>query len=733
MAALCVDFRQRQVPEVQVGQVAAETWIAPSDYVVEDDASTLSRRVQAVQEQGPVFDLDPNILASVEAELRDSFARGRELLSRAKPHDRASDPDSLSQQLDATLPHIKSQGVARILARQLFSRELENQLVGIVRQSYGGGIMSSRENLSSLDRPGVVLRNSATREEKTLRNLDTLRDLRAARSAVRQKGAELIGLSPSDRPELVQYLESLILPNISYNISETDARKLRASERVDAVAVQIKKGRTLIRRGEKITEHQRDLLSALREVQDRSSIWGRFTGVFLLAGCFLYLLWRYFIFYQTRHRKIRNHYVLLALVLVGLLGIARAFVLVAVLFAQSFGGGATATPSLFYYLIPAALGAMLVILLVDMQVAIFFSIIASILLGVQSTSLQLTVYSVVGSLAAVYALNQYRERSALIRAGSAVAIVNLFSILALNLSLQESLPRDVWIVQSASGVASGLVAAMLASLCLPILESVFNITTDIRLLELSNLNQPILRKLALEAPGTYHHSILVGTLAEAAAEAIHANSLLARVGAYYHGIGKIRKPEYYVENQAFCGNKHEKLSPNMSSLIIASHVKDGLEIAEELKIPKKICDLIPQHHGTRLMTYFYQKARDEMGDKNLEINESDFRYPGPKPQTKEAAILMISDQIEAASRTLVEPNPAQVRAMIRRLINASIEDGQLDECDITLKELDLMIDGFQRILSGIYHHRIVYPGYDFNKDAKGPARPVHSPENTRIQ
>ena len=208
---------------------------------------------------------------------------------------------------------------------------------------------------------------------------------------------------------------------------------------------------------------------------------------------------------------------------------------------------------------------------------------------------------------------------------------------------------------------------------------------------------------------------MVGTLGEAAAEAIGANPLLARVGAYYHDIGKMLKPEYFVENQVFGLNKHETLSPSMSCLIIASHVKDGLELAREIGLAQQIRDMIPQHHGTRVMTYFYQKAKDTLDQKNQEVEEGDFRYPGPKPQSKESAIIMMADSVEAASRTLSNPTPAQVQGMINRLVDAIVADDQFDECDITLRDIRLVKESFFKILSGIYHRRIDYPGYDFSE------------------
>ena len=374
------------------------------------------------------------------------------------------------------------------------------------------------------------------------------------------------------------------------------------------------------------------------------------------------------------------------------------------------------TPVDFYLMVPTAAGALIVVLLTNVPLTVFFALTFAVLVGLMTGEGLMVIYTLAGSLAAIYALDQYRERSAVTRAGLVIGLVNVAIALGYQLfSMETGFDWLLFALRSAAGLVSGMLAAMLASLLLPILESLFRITTDVRLLELSNLNNPVLRRLALEAPGTYHHSITVGTLAEAGAEAIGANNLLVRVGAYYHDIGKLKAPEYYVENQIYSGNKHDNLTPSMSSLILGSHVKDGLAMADEIKLLPKVRDLIPQHHGTRVMKYFYEKAKEAARGKGMEVSESEFRYPGPKPQSREAAILMLADQVEAASRTLEDPGPGQIRSMIHRLTQATVEDGQFDECDVTIKELGRIGGAFERVLMGMYHHRVEYPGFEFNK------------------
>jgi len=257
------------------------------------------------------------------------------------------------------------------------------------------------------------------------------------------------------------------------------------------------------------------------------------------------------------------------------------------------------------------------------------------------------------------------------------------------------------------GLINGFLASIFAYGLIMILEYLFNRTTDMTLLELSDLNHPLMRQLALQAPGTYHHSLMVGNLSEAAAEAIGGNGLLARVGAYYHDIGKMEKPEYFVENQARGRNPQEKLTPTMSSLILLNHVRKGSEMARTLRLPQVVEAFIEQHHGTSLMSFFYQKAVEQ--NKGEYVSDTEFRYPGPRPQTKETAIVMLADAVEATSRTLKEPSPSRIKQMVDHMIDERFKSGELDESPLTLQDLTKISLSFQKILNGLFHRRIEYP------------------------
>lgn len=367
------------------------------------------------------------------------------------------------------------------------------------------------------------------------------------------------------------------------------------------------------------------------------------------------------------------------------------------------------------FALPVSAGAMLACLLLDFRLALGFSFIASILFGILFRGDPfIPIYYFLGSIVAALSVIRCKKRTAVIKAGALTGLVNIVVIACIDLYGGDLTAR------AAADLGAGFLGAMavtaIVSVTLPFFEAVFDIATDIKLLELLDPNHPLLKDLVYKSPGTYHHSILIGNLAEAAAEAVNENSILARVGAYYHDIGKIHKPEYYIENQHPSENKHDRLIPSMSSLIIASHVKDGVEDARAHRLPKAVIDIIQQHHGTSLITYFYRKAKEL--NPYASIAEADYRYPGPRPRTKVAAIVMLADSVEAASRALEDPTHQRIQALTDSVITRIFLDGQLSLCDLTLKDLREITRSFNLVLNGIYHHRIDYPGMEFPGDKK---------------
>ncbi|MBF0506933.1 MAG: HDIG domain-containing protein [Nitrospirae bacterium] len=443
------------------------------------------------------------------------------------------------------------------------------------------------------------------------------------------------------------------------------------------------------------------LLCALL-IQERIGI-DHFLGGFFIAAIILFIFYRDIQRYKPVYLNDQKMMLLLGLLVSGTLLVGRIF---EYLLSGLHRGLVLPGSGAFLYGIPIPAGAMLVTLIFDFHTAIIFSFVTSIMAGIWLNNPHYTVYAFVGSLTAAFSVIRCKKRSSLLKGGLYVSAVNIFTAGVL-LLFEGKLLTAMAPHALLFAAMSGIMIAALVSLVLPVIEYVFTITTDISLIELLDLEQPLMHNLMISAPGTYHHSIIVGNLAETAAEAVGANPLLARVTACYHDIGKIRMPEYFVENQSNIANKHEKLMPHMSSMILIAHVKEGVELARQYKLPKHIVDIIQQHHGTSLITFFYQKALEQTKDV-LPLQE-DYRYPGPKPQTRVAAIVMMADAVEAASRSLAEPTPARISALVDKIINHIFLDGQIDECELTLKDISEIKERFTYILTGIFHRRIEYP------------------------
>jgi len=358
------------------------------------------------------------------------------------------------------------------------------------------------------------------------------------------------------------------------------------------------------------------------------------------------------------------------------------------------------------YLIPVAACSMLAVVLMDTKMALYITLVSSLFIGVLTNGqMAVTLVAAISGLVSIYAVSHLNQRTQLVRASLYVSTVNLATIFALGLMWNQPMP--VISLGLMMGFLNGILASVLTIGTLPFFESGFGVTTSVKLLELSNPNHPLLKRLMMEAPGTYNHSILVGNLGEAASEAIGADSLLVRVASYYHDIGKVKRPFYFIENQMPGENPHDKIAPTLSTLIITSHVKDGVELAREHRFPKALVDIIEQHHGTSLVSYFHHKARE--GEKPEAVLESDFRYQTPKPQNREAAIIMLADSIQAAMHVLVRPTKGVLESRVREIIKQKLMDGQLEECDLTFRDLEIIAQAFVRVLGSMFHNRIEYP------------------------
>ncbi len=363
------------------------------------------------------------------------------------------------------------------------------------------------------------------------------------------------------------------------------------------------------------------------------------------------------------------------------------------------------------YLTPVCIAPLLTALLLHQRMAVVVAVVTAIICGISNGfSLPLALFGTIGGVMAVAAGSRSRTSHDVSRTGFYVGVIQMATVVFLAVSLKWDKPTTL--VAALSAFGSGFLAAFFCLGALPFLESFFSRTSNLRLLGLADVNHPLLKKMSLEAPGTYHHSLIVASMAEDAANAIGANGLLCRVGAYFHDIGKIVKSEYFIENQGTFPNPHDQVSPSLSKLVITSHIKEGVALAQQHKLDQQVVDFIPQHHGTSQIEYFYRKAlelKEEAEQDQLEVNEETYRYPGPKPQTKESGIVMMADSVEAASRSLEEPNHQRFQDLAYKIINKKLFDGQLDETSLTLKDLHTVAERFTQTLTTLHHARVAYP------------------------
>jgi putative nucleotidyltransferase with HDIG domain len=705
------DYQRPRVEQLPAGSVASADIIAPEDLKIEDTAETKLRRDQAAAQVLPVFDFNVRVAREARSSLEQLFAIGREAPLDAVVedlHDKIEegigiplDPDQIS-----------------LLKKRRFSSELERLMTEHIESVMLMPVVGSRSQFRRFGASGIIRRELKTGQEVVVTDLTLVRDKMTASASL--KSEKLIWpaeYSVNDRKMLGEILGSLVVPNLEYNEAETEKRKTQMREGIPPAVVVVGRGKLIVSSGQTVTPAQAMLLAeaALHRPIGQRAL--EFAGTIIIVMLLLLVLWQYMVRYQRQHLRVRRHFLLQITCFVVTLGLARLFFTFASAMSQWSTHTPFDSPNGYRYLAPLAVGAVMVTILTDANAAFIFSAILSVFVGVFSGNVYLATFTLMSSAGAIYHLQNCRDRTALVAAGLWIGAINAATTLALDLLGANEPGLRLLLFDAFCGYVGGVLATMAASILLPLFEWLFSITTGIKLLELSNLNLPLLKQLAERAPGTYHHSIMVGLLAEAGAEAVGGDALFARVACYYHDIGKSVRPSYFVENQSYMDNRHDKLSPKMSSIVLANHVKQGIEIAKQHKLPPRIIDIIPQHHGTGLMKFFYYKARKGADDDSTAL-EQEFRYPGPKPRTREAAIIMIADSVEAAARTVDEPTPGKLRNMVDMIIGRLRDDGQFDECDITLRDLRVVAESFVKVLMGIHHHRIAYPGYDFNQLSK---------------
>jgi putative nucleotidyltransferase with HDIG domain len=653
------------------GQVSPTNIYAPRAMVYVDEDETERLRREAVNRVEQSYQEDTGVLPQLENEVKNTFDKVRELRNaEIEPDEKLhqlriylmEDMGISSSELDAiSVSSLES----LLLGEDLELEEAEILSITLLQDELRYGLKSDALSIAKENIANNVIRSSITSEWK---------------------------------PVISTVLVNIIRPNLIFDSETYERRVAQAEAEVPIVERTYKAGQVIVREGDIITDMHLAVLGQLGLVRGGAA-WPRMLGVaffILVIGVLLA-----FYIYRTKREILEQEQ---RLMLYGLLFtltilIAKGVSVITISQRPEITG-------LVGYLIPVAAGAILIAVLLDKGLAVFSAVIFSIFVGIMTNSqLSFTLVGFVGSMAGIFGIGVFGSRSDIVRGGIFVSLANVVMILILGLLNETSVAMVL--IGMGMGVINGIVCSVSVLGALPYLEGAFGITSTVRMLELSNPSQPLLKRLLLEAPGTYHHSILVGNLAEAAAEAIHADPLLVRVGSYYHDIGKLRRPYFFIENQMFRENPHDKIAPSLSTLIITLHVKDGLELAREYKLPPDIQGIIEQHHGTSLVGYFYHQALESEHPEL--VTEEEFRYDSIKPQSREAALVMLADSVEAGIRSLQKPTPGRVEGMTRKIIKDKLYDGQFEECDLTFKDLNEIAIAFVRVLGGIFHSRIEYP------------------------
>lgn len=486
---------------------------------------------------------------------------------------------------------------------------------------------------------------------------------------------------------------------------------------VETVFYTIKKGKVIVRKGDEVTAESIKQVRLINiKLKQRPSWFTNFSGTFLLFAILFITLWYYLKSILSSEYALKK-FVMMGATLVLSLVVYRLSLFLAGGFSSHADVSYFAVNETYQFAFPFQVGVLLFAFLTSDHLALIYAILNSLMAGyVLGPNYYPLIFSLIGGIAAIYGVKVYQRhrRTSTLRAGLFfVAPTNVIVIITIHLIKEKLGGLGQLSVDVLMGLLGGALSAALAFILLPIFETVFRFVTSTKLLELTNSDLPVFRQMAIEAPGSYHHSLIVATLAEKAAEEIKADAMLVKAGALYHDVGKVKMPEYFIENRSGNFDLHKDLTPSLSTLVIINHVKEGLEIARKLKLPAQLRDIIEQHHGNSLVRYFYQKAKEKCDPEMQKIGEEDYRYPGPRPRSREAGLVMLADSVEAASRSLKSPAKDSLKRLITEIFNSYLQDGQLDDCDFSLRELRSAAASFFSILYAVYHPRVEYPGFDF--------------------
>lgn len=684
--------------QLKEGQVASEDVVIPMDLEVVDEQATLKKQEQAKDRIPPVFDYNPAFHRLLMEKVSAFFAEGRK-------------NPKITQYPDLSIPKT----ALTAFQRHNFSETLESLILSLIAKVYQKPVVANKAYLMSLHQIGYYQNTLTTDQEVLSYDVFGPRDFpQEVESLLDGELESQRKLKRKDRLGVKAFLMANIQPNLSLDLPATEKRREEAASRIQKIAHTYPAGYILLRRGEKVTPQTEHVLRVLERQLLATRSFYQYGGTFLLS-----LLAAWFYILVVQHRQIRLYgesesktlSVMFILSVIFLAFIKGGMVLLDHL-SLFMTSPIFTQKGVLYTALPFGLGASVVQLIGGYPMAVAYSLVFAHFSGLISGDYATFFpYVLAGSLALIFSLHSLRSRQTIFRAGFWLFMTNFIMILIFHL-LTPGKPQVIVLFSLwGMGGLGAFVTALFISFFAPLIEVVFGVTTDLRLLELASANHPLLKELSLTAPGTYVHSSNMAMLAEQAAEKIHANALLARVACLFHDIGKMKMPHYFVENQQGY-NPHQEINPGVSKAVLKNHIQVGVDLAKQHRLPRPILDAILQHHGTKVMHYFYERAKEK---EESPLEDTDYRYPGPRPQTKEMGIVLLADTIEAASRSLEEYSPAKFRSLVHLLIQKTIADEQLSDSPLTLKELALIEDSFVQTLTRMYHARIAYPGFELDK------------------
>ncbi len=680
-ASPAVDF-----PVYEVGSVAADNVIAPFAFrVVKSDADLAKERDAVSHSAEPIFDFVPAALDSTRRQL-DAFITAVD--DAARTTDSRHIVPAIQQ---AALSHSVQLSAAE--ASYLASAPRRAALFGAVERAFERWLPAGVSSSGTLDTlRGEVITRTGNEERRTPADSVATFAIFVARARLLHPDPR----SPVGDALFRRLLAGFFHPTMSYDVAASAVRRDQLVRAVPATKFEVRAGEKIIGAHEVVGRDEHDKLQALRDAVDQqrlvhhglSRVIGSILFNFLVIGLLGLAIYLFRPKAYEQLRWLAMFAVATVVVLVGAAIVARE-------------------RPVHPELIPVTFAVVMISVLFDQRIAMITALVLSVLLGGQSIfrGTNALMINIVGGVVAAFSVRAIRRRNQIYHWILTIGLAYFAIAVAIGLALEQ--PTSAILSSAGLGALNALVSVLIAILLLPAAESFTGIETDLTLLEWSDLNRPLMQRLSLEAPGTYAHTIAIANLADAAARAIGANALLARVGAYYHDIGKIAKPQYFVENQAKGRNPHDRLEPNASARIIRNHVGEGLELADEFNLPRALRAFITEHHGTGAISYFFQKAKERPDEPPPD--PADYAYPGPLPQTAETAVVMLADGVEAATRVLSEPTPQRIREVVDHIIRQRIEQGQLRDAPLTLRQLEIIREEFARVLTGMYHNRIDYP------------------------